>query len=178
MRNNKKSGRGIWFLIIISIIFAGYILVSDGGKTEEMHYSQLVQQINEDKIEEITLEGRTVTVKPKNSDVNYKTVIPSIDAFQEDAGETLKRNNVSYRVEEETTSVWSMIFPVITFLIIGGFLLMLIKGQTNKGASFTKSRARLNSDLKNKVGFDSVAGAVEEKEELSEIVEFLKNPSL
>lgn len=176
MKKTRKNGRGVWLLLFISIIFAGYIIATGGGKYDSLSYSELVQQIEENQISKIEIEGETVTALPKQGNAIYKAQIPSVEVFHEDVGGILHENNVWYEVKKETMSVWNIVFPAITVIIVGGFLIMFIRNQTNKGANFTKSRARLSGDLKNKVGFDSVAGAVEEKEELSEIVEFLKKP--
>ena len=176
MKKTKKSGFGIWLLLAIMIAIACNMLINGSNGYEKLPYSGLVKNINENTVQEILVDGDTVLSAKKDSKTVYTTQIPSIETFQNDVGEKIIENNIRYEVEKQTTSIWSMIFPIISILVVGSFLVMILKGQANKGANFTKNRAKLNNDLKNKVGFDSVAGAVEEKEELSEIVEFLKNP--
>lgn len=174
----KKSGFGMWILIIIMSALACYML-ADGSMEKHVTYSQLINDINNERVSQIVVEEETLRAKLKDNSV-YTVELPSEEVFQNDLGETIlsqvNENKLVYDVKKPKTSIWNIIFPIIAMIAIGAFLIMLLRGPANKGASFTKSRARLNENLKNKVGFDAVAGAVEEKEELSEIVDFLKNP--
>ncbi len=179
MQNTNKSGVGKWFMVIIIAAVICFALISAGNNYAQEPYSKLIRDINEERIVEITVEGTNVFAKDKEQK-KYSTQIPSLDVFRQDVGDKLsegiQKGLVTYNVKEVSTSLWSMILPIISVIAIGIFLVMLMRTQANKGANFTKNRAKLNVDFKTKIGFSEVAGAVEEKEDLSEIVEFLKDP--
>ena len=179
MQNKNRSGTGKWLLIIVVAAIVCFSLISIGNNYSQEPYSRLVKDINEERLVEMTVEGTVITAKDKDKK-QYTTQIPSLDVFRADVGEKLteeiQKGSIIYNVKEVSTSLWSMIFPIISVIAIGIFLVMLMRSQANKGANFTKNKAKLNIDFKTKIGFSDVAGAVEEKEDLSEIVEFLKDP--
>lgn len=179
MQKTNKGGMGKWILIFVIIIIVCFGLISIGNNFSQEPYSRLIKDINEEKVAEMTIEGNVVSVKGKD-EKQYQTQIPSLDVFQADVGdkltEEIQKGAITYNVKEVSASLWSMIFPIISVIAIGIFLVMLMRAQSNKGANFTKHRAKMNVDFKSKVGFSDVAGAVEEKEDLAEIVEFLKDP--
>ena len=182
MVKKRKSGLGVWFLIFSLIAFSIYFIGNDRLNQKNISYSELVMKIKNDDISEIVLEGENIRAsKIENGEVMYfKSRIPSLEVFQKDVGEEISKNieegTLRYTAVKESVPITNFIFPAIILIIVLVFLMSFMKNQSGKGMNFTKSKARLSTDLKNKVGFDSVAGAVEEKEELSEIVEFLKNP--
>ncbi len=182
MPQTRKNGFGMWIFIVIISLLACYVLMESPVKTGVMTYSDLIKNISEKNISQIVVEGdrAEVSLKTTTNPPKFIVQLPSLEAFQNDAGENLmeqvRESSIIYDVKKESASIWNIIFPVIAMLVIGAFLVILMRNGANKNAGFTKSRARLNQSEKNKVGFEEVAGAYEEKEELSEIVEFLKNP--
>ncbi len=176
----KKTGIGMWILIVIAVAIACYMIARSQKQSGVMTYSELIQSISQGEISEIMVEGETAAVFDKNTKQSYKVQLPSLEAFQNDVGDTVleqvKDNSLVYTVKKTDSSLWNIIIPVIAMIVIGTFLIIIMRGQANKGMTFTRSRARLNEDSGHRVGFDAVAGEAEEKEELSEIVEFLKNP--
>ena len=180
MRDARRNGFGIWFVVILISVIACYALAGNVNKTATMPYSELVKNISEEKIEQMVADENTLLVKKKDNAQIYSVQLPSQAALENDVGEKIveqaQKGTLLYEVKKPTSSVWNIILPIIAMMVVGVFLVIIMRGQSNKGANFTKSRARLNVDSKHKIGFDSVAGAVEEKEELSEIVDFLKNP--
>ena len=161
MRDARRNGFGIWFVIILISVIACYALAGNMNKTATMPYSELVKNISEEKIEHMVADENTLLIKMKDSAQVYSVQLPSQAAFENDVGEKIveqsQKGTLLYEVKKPVSSIWNIILPIIAMIV-------------------TKSRARLNVDSKHKIGFDSVAGAVEEKEELSEIVDFLKNP--
>lgn len=180
MRDARRNGFGIWFVVILISVIACYALAGNVNKTATMPYSELVKNISEEKIERMVADENTLLVKKKDNAQIYSVQLPSQAALENDVGEKIveqaQKGTLLYEVKKPTSSVWNIILPIIAMIVVGVFLVIIMRGQSNKGANFTKSRARLNVDSKHKIGFDSVAGAVEEKEELLEIVDFLKNP--
>ena len=172
----------MWLIIgVIVIVLLSSIMENNNSK---MTYSELVTNITNKEVESIKISstGSTASVKLKNSKSEKEVSIPSLDSFMSYTEEYLKTGD--FTLDEEKESVWIVILNLITpfgLLIIFFIFWFMMMGGNNQGATknmtFGKSRARLvNAGEKNRVTFDDVAGVDEEKEELEEIVEFLKNP--
>ena len=172
----------MWLIIgIIVVVLLSSIMENNSAK---MTYSELITSIENREVENIKIssDGSLATVKLKNSKLEKEVSIPSLDSFMTYTEDYL--NTGEFTLEEEKESIWITIFSLITpfGLLIIFFIfwfMMMSTGQQggSKTMSFGKSKARLvNAGEKNRVTFDDVAGVDEEKEELQEIVEFLKNP--
>ena len=183
MKSGIKS-LAVWLIIgIILIVVISSIMENSNSK---MTYSELIENIEEGNVASIELAsgGETATVTLNDSSKTQKQVnIPSLDSFVSYAEDFIKTG--SFTLEEDSESIWVTILSLITpfglliiFFIFWFFMMNPGNGQGgNKTMTFGKSRARMiNSAEKNKITFDDVAGVDEEKEELEEIVEFLKNP--
>ena len=172
----------MWLIIgIIAVVLLSSIMENSASK---MTYSELVTSIENREVENITIsaDGSLATVKLKDSKLEKEVSIPSLNSFMDYTQEYLKTGD--FTLEEEKQSIWITIFSLFTpfglliIFLIFWFIMMSGNNQSgSKSLSFGKSRARLvNAGEKNRVTFDDVAGVDEEKEELEEIVEFLKNP--
>ena len=183
MKNGIKS-LAIWLIIgVILIVVISSIMENSNNK---MTYSELIENIEEGNVSSVQLSAGGQSAKVTLND-NNKTVkqvnIPSLDSFVTYAEQYIKNGNLA--LDEESESIWITILSLITpfglliiFLIFWFFMMNPGNNQGgNKTMTFGKSRARMiNTAEKNKITFDDVAGVDEEKEELEEIVEFLKNP--
>ncbi len=172
----------MWLIIgIIVIVLLSSIMENSSSK---MTYSELVTSIENKEVENIKIsaDGNTATVKLKNSKMEKEVNVPSLDSFMSYSEEYLKTGE--FTLEEEKESIWITVLSLITpfglLIIFFIFWFMMMSGNNQGGAknlTFGKSKVRLvNAGEKNRVTFDDVAGVDEEKEELEEIVEFLKNP--
>ena len=181
MKSNLKT-IGMWLIIgIICIILISAIM--ERAETK-MSYDELVVAINNEKVESIKLEadGNKAYVMLKNNNIEKEVNIPSIDVFMAEISDDLA--NQSFTFEEKSQSVWVTILGLLSpfAIIIAFFVFWLLlssngQGGGNKTMSFGKSRARVVGGAeKGKITFKDVAGVDEEKEELQEIVEFLKAP--
>ncbi|MGN1269569.1 MAG: ATP-dependent zinc metalloprotease FtsH [Clostridia bacterium] len=185
MKNSIKT-LAMWLIIgVILVVLISSIIENTDNK---LAYSELIAKIEAGEVKEITLssDGVKAEVKLKNENFSKEVNIPSVDNLMESLNESMRAGTV--KVSEKSESIWMLILSLLTpfglliiffifwFLLMGG-----AQGGSNGGAgksmSFGKSRARMiNPADKNRVTFDDVAGVDEEKEELEEIVEFLKNP--
>ena len=172
----------MWLIIgVIVIVLLSSIMENSSSK---MTYSELVTSISNKEVESIKISssGSSATVKMKNDKSEKEVNIPSLDSFMSYTEEYLKTGD--FTLDEEKESIWITILSLITpfglLIIFFIFWFMMMSGNSQGGAknmTFGKSKARLvNAGEKNRVTFDDVAGVDEEKEELEEIVEFLKNP--
>ena len=152
----------------------------------KMTYAELLTAIDSGEVEKVTISSdkTSATVKLKNDKIEKNVNIPSIDSFIDYTEEYIKTEAID--LEEESESIWitllSLITPFGLLIIFFIFWFLMMGGSNNqpggsKTMTFGKSKARMiNATDKHKVTFEDVAGVDEEKEELQEIVEFLKNP--
>ena len=185
MKNSIKT-LAMW--LIIGIILVVLISSIVENRDNKLAYSELISKIEAGEVKEITLssDGVKAEVKLKNENFTKEVNIPSVENLMNSLNASMKAGTV--KVTEKSESIWMVIFSLLTpfgiliIFFIFWFLLMGGAQSGNGGAggktmSFGKSRARMiNPSDKNRVTFDDVAGVDEEKEELEEIVEFLKNP--
>ncbi|HJJ10715.1 MAG TPA: ATP-dependent zinc metalloprotease FtsH [Clostridiaceae bacterium] len=180
MKNGIKT-LAIW-LIIGVILIVGVTAIYDNSD-RKFTYSELVSKINAGQVStiDINADGYSAMVEFNDGTSQKKVNIPDLKSFMDNVQEPMKEGKIT--VEQESQSVWVTIFSVIAPLglliifLIFWFISMGGRQSGNKTMSFGKSRARVvNQDDKNKITFNDVAGVDEEKQELQEIVDFLKNP--
>ena len=190
----KNIGSIIFYLLIIGGAFLFLTTATGGnmfggGKSEQVNYTQLVQELEHNKIEEIYVNNGingTSFVEAKlkgGEEESYLTAYVPSDKFDLVLDEYVKTaTGGSLKVEYGilTEDAWGSI--LITLALSGGliFFMFFIFNQQGSGGgkvmNFGKSKARLYQKSDNKVTFNDVAGADEEKQELTEVVDFLKHP--
>ncbi len=182
----KKSFGGIAPLIIIMIIiFFISAMIAEQGERKALSYDELLTSIDQNQVETIELssEAQSAIIKLKEENFERTVNIPDKQAlltYYQDS----RANGSDLKLKEETPSIalefldkyLAPIGLLIMLILFWVFMIQTVSG--GKGAmSFTKSRAKLfNAEDKNKITFKEVAGLPEEREELQEIVEFLKYP--
>ena len=184
MKNGIKT-LAMWLIIgIILIVLISSILSNTDNK---LAYSELISKIESGEVKEVELsyDGTTAIVELTNDNVPKEVNIPSVDNLMTSLDESMKAGTIT--VTEEDQSIFMIILQLLTpfgILIIFFIFWFLLMGGINQGGaggsktmSFGKSKARMiNPGEKGRVTFNDVAGVDEEKEELEEIVEFLKSP--
>ncbi len=185
--NNKddKKTKNKWLYIILIIILVALLiaciilLTSNGNKEDEntLAYTDLIKEISSNNIEkiEMTVGSTTVKVKEKNVDEEKMAIVPNTESF---IGFVQQKVDEGSDIEliQNPRSVWaqipSFIISILPTLIMLALFIMIFKMQSfgEKGKIYDET------EIKTKVTFDDVAGLDEEKEELKEIVEFLKKP--
>ena len=172
----------MWLIIgVIAIVLITSIMEN---RSSQITYSELITSIENGEVEKIKISstGSQATVKMKDSKLEKEVSIPSLDSFMTYSQDYLKTG--AFSLEEEKESIWITAlgfitpFGLLAIFLVFWFIMMSGNNQNGtKSMTFGKSKARMiNAGEKNRVTFDDVAGVDEEKEELQEIVEFLKNP--
>ena len=181
MKNGIKT-LAIW--LIIGVIFIVLLTSVIDNSNTKMKYSELINKIETGEVKdiEIAADKTKATITLKDDKIPKEVYIPDIESFMNYANEGLKAGN--FTLIEKPQSIWitilSLLSPVGLLIIFAIFWLLFMNSNVqngNKSMSFGKSKARLiNGTEKVQVTFEDVAGVDEEKEELQEVVEFLKNP--
>ncbi|MBQ6937838.1 MAG: ATP-dependent zinc metalloprotease FtsH [Clostridia bacterium] len=178
----KKSFKSISFYIILPIIIIILMMMSlQQPESGVKSFSELVAAIEQEKVTHLEI-GDSVTVAEIDGK-NYQVEVTQGILFTvigDELEKQIKEGNMTATVPApEEVSWWVSLIPtILMILVIGLFWFSFMKQQTGGHGigSFGKSKARSAADSKNKVTFEDVAGADEEKKELEEVVEFLKNP--
>lgn len=178
----KYSGITAWIIILIAVIFASLFLVETGRNVNNITFNEFQKQWINNNIESFKVnEDRTVTGTFKDGTV-YETVVPAERLFQF-INQYPKNGEVKEIYSKPATiPIWIQYLPtILLILLFVAFWFMFMQqsqgGGGNRGVmNFGKSRAKMATPDKKRVTFNDVAGADEEKTELAEIVDFLKQP--
>ena len=176
--NSSVRNAVLWLIILCLVVLVWAVFRSGKQPGQQPEFSKLVQSVKEGKVSEITINSVTGDVRGKlqNGDEFRSTVPHTYNDFTT----LLIDKGVKVTVEKETAGNWvSLLVNAIPFVLLLGFWIFMMRqmqGSGNKALSFGKSRARLHSSQQKKVTFKDVAGVEEAKEELQEIIEFLREP--
>jgi len=166
----------LWVVIVLMMIMLYNLFNQQHLSATEISYSELLTMIDEERVESVIIQGQELFVTDSNRN-RFKVYAPQDNNFIS----LLRQRNISITAKPPASSPWYMSilvswFPMIVLIGVWIFFMRQMQSGGGKALSFGKSRARLLSDQLGKVTFADVAGIDEAKEELGEIVEFLKEP--
>ena len=192
----KINWKAIIPYIIIPALCIGVIMAYMGmNAKEKVQYYQIVDYFDKGQVTEYTvnMNSGAMTYKLKDDTKEYEYTVPNVNMFYEDVHHMVREHNktnpdaqIKYNYEAGTSNSWLFSILPSALLTIGFVVLMIImfrkmsssiSSENNRAMNFGKARVKRADDESKKVTFKDVAGADEEKEELTEIVEFLKNPN-
>ncbi len=180
MKKNQTIGFYILLVFLIGALFFSF--KGQGTKTtvKELSYSSFLNKVEQKEIKSVTMMGNSINAVPSSEkNINYSVIIPMNDPS---LMQKMEKNNVDITVKNEENKgqllgfIGSLFFPIL-FLIILLFIFKSAQGGGSQAMSFGKSKAKMMVDNKVKITFKDVAGIDEAKQELEEIVDFLKSPA-
>ena len=203
----RKVSRGLLGYLLMIAVFIFLIVLLSGGMNSvnrRIEYPELLQRISEGKVDRVSIRGTSLVGRYKNSlipeanypnrDYDFETTIGPdfystvLTMKANELGQdidTVSVNDLDFKIEylAPLTTPWYLeilpyLLPIVLLMAMWWFIMRQQTGGGGRVMSFGKSRAAMVDPSKNKVTFADVAGADEEKEELKEIVDFLKNPKL
>jgi cell division protease FtsH len=165
-----------WVVLIVTAVLLWQVVRQAQTKSEQdRSFSEFMMEVEKSNVINVEIMGSEVKGKLKDGSA-FKTTVPDYP----DLVKTLMEKNVSIKVKEPTQSPWlAALISWAPFVLLIGFWIFFMRQMQsggNKALSFGKSRAKLLSSQQKKVTFKDVAGAEEAKEELQEIIEFLREP--
>ena len=183
-KEQKKQKQYILFGFLIALVivlaFLTYFLLTNEDKEDEkeLPYTELIQEINAGNVEkiEMTVGSTTVKVKLKDIEEEKNTIVPSTQAFTEFIQQKVDEGNNEFELVQKPTnvlvSIGSALFTLLPTILLVVLIILFFKmqGLGDKGKVYD------SETTKSKTKFDDVAGLEEEKHEMIEIVDFLKNP--
>ncbi len=193
----KLNWKAIIPYILIPVLFIGvmFMYMESEADNKEFKYYEIIELFDTEQVTELdfNMNSGVIKFKLKDDDKLYKYTVPNVNLFVNDVHEQLREYNkanpdkpVEFDYEAGTSNSWIVSILPSLLLSLGFVVLMVvmfrkmnnsISSENNRAMSFGKARIKRADEQSKKVTFKDVAGADEEKEELTEIVEFLKNPN-
>ncbi len=181
----KKKGLNLvrlslfWAVLIVGTLTV-IALMNPGPSLKEVSISSVIDRANKGEIKEIQIQGNDVKVTLKNQDKPSEKSVKEPGSSIYEQG--LEQNKTEVKVLPPSTTgdtIWNLAIILVPVLIIVGFFMFMMRsaqGQNNQAMGFGKSKAKLYGSDKEKVLFDDIAGNESAKQDLQEVVDFLKHP--
>jgi cell division protease FtsH len=175
--NSIYKNLGLWLVICVVMILLFQVFNQNKPSSEEIKYSQFRQDVDQGAVKSVDLQGHRIRGTYVDGNRTFRTIAPNDPQLIP----ALTKSKVDIKVIPEDDNPWYMTaliswLPMIFLIAIFIFFMRQMQAGGGKAMSFGKSRARLISENQNKITFNDVAGVEEAKDELQEIIEFLKDP--
>ena len=171
---------GLFWAIIIFFGLALYAILNPAKNLEEVNISDVINRANKGEIARLEIQGNDITVTPKGKDAPTQRAVKEAGSIREQG---LKEDApVEVKVVPVSSTddmLWNLAIMIVPVVIIVAFFMVMMRqaqGQNNQAMGFGKSKAKLYGSDKEKVVFDDIAGNDSAKQDLHEVVDFLKHP--
>jgi cell division protease FtsH len=175
--NSTLKSLLFWMVLVLVVLLIWNFSTNFQQRDSVISFSEFIEKVNGGQVASVTITGNEVTGLYKADNQTFRTFAP---AQYEGLANKLIEKGVQLSAKEPSVSPWSTIFyswaPILLMIGFWIFLMRQMQSGGNKALSFGKSKAKLSSSAQKKVTFKDVAGVDEAKEELQEIIEFLKEP--
>jgi cell division protease FtsH len=180
MRKQQKTV-ALWLVVLLTLAMVMKVIDNQESPVKKITYSKFVQELQAKRVTNITFKGADTIIGNFNADIESGAKFEVIGSTGEETFALLKENGIypNYAKEEKQGLVSQILinwFPMILLFVIFYFFLRQIQGGSGKAMSFGKSKAKMLNENDKKVTFADVSGIEEAKEELVEVVDFLKEP--
>jgi cell division protease FtsH len=177
MNSNVKTAIFWVVLICVVVLFWAVLRQGKGRPEQQVSFTEFMDMVEKDRVKSVVITGGEVRGLFRDENSTLRTMVPS---NYPDIYKTLRDRKVNVEIKDVSSANWvSIVINAIPFVLLLGFWIFMMRQMQsggNKALSFGKSRARLHSSQQKKVTFKDVAGVEEAKEELQEIIEFLREP--
>jgi cell division protease FtsH len=168
----------VWAVLFCLGVLLFVVVKSSGGRpTQELSFTKFIEMVNSDRVKSVVVTGNEVSGQFKDDKTDLHTTVP---LNYPRVFDVLGEHNVDVKVKESSNGNWTaLLLNAIPFVLVIAFWIFMMRQMQsggNKALSFGKSRARMHSSQQKKVTFKDVAGVEEAKDELQEIIEFLREP--
>jgi cell division protease FtsH len=171
----------LFWAILVIVVLAGIAIATPHDTLQDVPISTVIENANKGDIKSIVVEGNNLTITPKGSDVaTQKSVKDAASSLVEQGLKPDSGTLVTNKTPSDTGSVlWNLAIIIVPVILIAAFFMFMMRqaqGQNNQALGFGKSKAKLYGEDKTKVVFDDIAGNDSAKQDLEEVVDFLKHP--
>ncbi|MBS6545964.1 MAG: ATP-dependent zinc metalloprotease FtsH [Butyricicoccus pullicaecorum] len=178
------KGFGLYLLILLVLLAAATAALSQDQKTPALTYSDVVEYFEDGEVTKFSVDDNVLHAELKSGE-KFQYTLSSVDWFRSELGPVIQEQQKNGTLKEYDFTTreipwWVNLVPYLIIIVLMGLFWYFMMNKQDGGGrgpmQFGRARAKLAQDDKRKVTFNDVAGADEEKAELQEIVEFLKNP--
>jgi cell division protease FtsH len=176
---NSNVKQAVLWIVLLCVAALIWVVVRSGrgGAEQQLTFTQFMNQVEQGKVKQVTISGYDV----KGTYNDGQRLVSRVPLNYPDLYKQLREKNVDVEIREASSgNLVSILINAIPFVLLLAFWIFMMRQMQsggNKALSFGKSRARLHSSQQKKVTFKDVAGVEEAKEELQEIIEFLREPA-
>jgi cell division protease FtsH len=170
----------LFWAILVFVVLAIIAIVAPRGDLKDVSISDVIQRANNGEVSKLDIQGNDIKVTPKGqTQPTEKSVKDSSSSIYEQG---LKQGKAEVKISQPSevgSTIWNLAIIIVPVLLIAGFFMFMMRqaqGQNNQAMGFGKSKAKLYGIDKEKVVFDDIAGNDSAKQDLEEVVDFLKHP--